>query len=370
MSTYHQSTVTTSTPETVRVQIKTHVYGLLQELANSNLAWNSVVKTILRWTPEDCRVEVQKLIEMNRNIVMQFGRTFYKQLRTKFYEENNTSDALPFTCGQFVTQDILGDFLSLYVRYLFQSAEIQVKSKYAQLSPQDKDIVSRDAYVQAFNKLLLDTYDTLMSSGSQVSYQDIHRSIKSFQSKKSRRSRTSSQRTAQPTPQHASLVPDDSVAVAASEISTQAPTPSHVATEETLPQNEQEEEDDDENNVVVGNEDDVDASLRKIGDSLVGSSRPIAADEMVEVEVPTVVDNVAPLNRSSEHSEISRRPATSQSSRATATTHAASQTSEVSQRRSKRSRKKSSRRRPDSSRVSRFRKSIRGSADDVQSATM
>ena len=39
----------------------------------------------------------------------------------------------------------------------------------------------------------------------------------------------------------------------------------------------------------------VDASLRKIGDSLVASSRPIAT-EKVEVEVPTVVDNVAPLN--------------------------------------------------------------------------
>ena len=303
MSTYPHSTATTSTNETVRVQIKTHIYGLLQELADSSLQWNHVVKTILKWTPEDCVVEVEKLVQMNRNVVVQFGRTFFKQLRAKYYEDHDRSDTLPFNCGQFVTDETLGDFLSLYVRYLFQSGELQLKQRYIKLSPQDKDIISRDAYVQAFNKLLLDTYyDTLSNQAnndeeSQLSYDDVYGSIKSFRSKKSRQSRTRSSQV---------LRPDDSVSVAESEVISQLQQQSSTQATQTTPdsaeqspEQEQVQEQEDENQEV---DDDVSASLRK----MVAPDSEVPAIEEAVLEIDVLTQVTMNGNKSSELSRVSR----------------------------------------------------------------
>ena len=202
MSTYHQSTVTTSIkPFACKLKRTSRVVARIGQFEFSLERCGQAVC----WTPEAVVLRC-KLIEMNRNIVMQFGR-LYKQLRANFYEENNTSDALQFTCGQFVTQNprrFLVALCTLLVPVCRNSGKEQVRA--ARSSGQG--YCERDAMCRP-NKLLLDTYDTLMRAAL-VSCPDIHRSIKSFR-RKSRRSRTSRSGTTQPTPQHVASADDSRV---------------------------------------------------------------------------------------------------------------------------------------------------------------
>jgi hypothetical protein len=99
------------------------------------------------WTAEDAAQEINEIKKQNARIEIDYNALLQRELKA-------------VKCTRRVGAGALNNFVRLYVRFLFITRDMRELQRYLNLSPNDRDLLARDAFDQSLIKVVADTINS------------------------------------------------------------------------------------------------------------------------------------------------------------------------------------------------------------------